>query len=361
MKQSMDILIIGLSITSSWGNGHATTYRALVRELAKKGHRVTFLEHDKPWYASHRDMPNPPFGVTHLYQSLEDLKVRFKSAVQNADAVIVGSYVPEGVSVGRWVVNTATGVKAFYDIDTPVTLHKLREKDYEYLHPELIPQYDLYLSFTGGPTLDVLEKEFGSPKALPLYCSVDTELYAPEDCAQKWDLGYLGTFSDDRQPPLEKLMLNAARKLPEKHFVVAGPSYPEDIQWPQNLQRIDHLPPFKHRQFYNSQRFAMNITRKNMVEMGYAPSVRLFEAAACATPVISDYWEGLDEFFEVGKEILVSHSAEETTGYLNEISEEERKNIGRAAREKILHRHTAAHRAEELISYLGQVQKLSVV
>lgn len=361
MKEPLDIVIIGLSITSSWGNGHATTYRALVREMARQGHRVSFLEHDKPWYASHRDMPSPPYGTTHLYQSVDDLKGRFGSAVKNADAVIVGSYVPQGVEVGRWVVDKARGVKAFYDIDTPVSLHKLRNGDYEYLHPTLIPEYDLYLSFTGGPTLEVLESEFGSPKALPLYCSVDTELYAPEDAETQWDLGYLGTYSDDRQPPLQKLMLDAAAKLPQQKFVVAGPGYPEKTNWPSNLERIDHLPPSEHRKFYNSQRFSMNITRKNMVEMGYAPSVRLFEAAACATPVISDYWEGLDSFFEFGKEILVSRSAEETMAYLTEVDEDERRAIGRAAREKVLSRHTAAHRAAELIGYLREARQLAGV
>lgn len=356
MKQeSLNIVILGLSITSSWGNGHATTFRGLVRELAARGHQVTFLERDVPWYAASRDLPNPGYCTTELYASLNDLKARFTEPVREAEVVIVGSYVPEGVPVGQWVVNTAQGIKAFYDIDTPVTLAKLAREDYEYLHPNLIPQYDLYLSFTGGPTLDVLEQKYGSPKAKPLYCSFDPELYYPEEQEMKWDLGYLGTYSDDRQPPLEKLMLDAARQWPTGKFVVAGPQYPETVQWPANTQYIHHLPPAEHRQFYNRQRFTQNITRVDMIKAGYSPSVRLFEAAACGTPIISDYWDGLDSVFDFNTEILVSYSARDTLRFLQEISETERKAIGERARQKVLAHHTAAHRALEVEQYVREL------
>ena len=355
MKQdSLNIVILGLSITSSWGNGHATTFRGLVRELAKRGHHVLFLERDVPWYASSRDLPNPGYCDTQLYTSLPDLQARFTEQVREADFVMVGSYVPEGVAVGQWVINTAQGIKAFYDIDTPVTLAKLEREDYEYLHPNLIPQYDLYLSFTGGPTLDLLEKKYGSPKARPLYCSFDPELYYPEEQELKWDLGYLGTYSNDRQPPLEKLMLDAARQWPEGQFVVAGPQYPESIQWPGNTQYIHHLPPAEHRQFYNRQRFTQNITRLDMINAGYSPSVRLFEAAACGTPIISDYWNGLDSIFKFDSEILVSYSAADTLRFLQEISEAERKALGEKARQKVLVQHTAAHRALEVEQYIRE-------
>ena len=94
----LDIVILGLSITSSWGNGHATTFSGLVRELDKKGHTVTFLERDVPWYASNRDLPDPPFCKTILYSSLEELKAsEYEDLVKQADLVIVGSYVPDGV------------------------------------------------------------------------------------------------------------------------------------------------------------------------------------------------------------------------------------------------------------------------
>ncbi|WNG30605.1 glycosyltransferase [Cystobacter fuscus] len=347
----MRIVILGLSITSSWGNGHATTYRGLVRELVRRGHDVLFLERDVPWYASNRDMPRPPDGRTELYADLTDLTERFTDAVRGADLVVVGSYVPQGVEVGAWVQRTARGVSAFYDIDTPVTLAKLARGDFEYLSPELIPGYALYLSFTGGPLLQRIERELGSPAARPLYCSCDPELYAPQTREPLWDLGYLGTYSDDRQPVLERLMLDAARALPSGRFVVAGPQYPAGIAWPANVARVEHLAPPEHPAFYNSQRFTLNVTRADMVRAGYSPSVRLFEAAACAVPIISDAWEGLDTFFRPGEEILISRSGEETRRYLQELPEAERQEMGRKARTRVLAAHTAAHRAETLEDY----------
>ncbi|RYD64293.1 MAG: glycosyltransferase, partial [Verrucomicrobiaceae bacterium] len=290
----MKIVILGLSITSSWGNGHATTYRGVVRELTQRGHEVLFLERDQPWYASNRDLARPGFCRTELYSGFPDLVARFENEVRQADCVIVGSYVSDGVTVGEWVTRTARGITAFYDIDTPVTLAKLERKDYEYLSPKLIERYDLYLSFTGGPTLERIEEEYGSRQAHAFYCSVDPNLYFPEEAAACWDLGYLGTYSDDRQPTVERLLITPAQELPQSRFIVAGPQYPDTIQWPGNVERIIHLSPAEHRKFYNAQRFTLNVTRADMIRAGHSPSVRLFEAAACGTPIISDRWTGIE-------------------------------------------------------------------
>lgn len=353
-RQSLDITILGLSITSSWGNGHATTFRGLVKELNKRGHKVTFMERDVPWYASNCDLPKPSFCKTVLYNDLKELKERYNKFIQEADLVMVGSYVPEGVSVGLFVTEIAEGITAFYDIDTPVTLAKIEREDYEYLDPHLISQYNLYLSFTGGPILQRLQQEYGSPMARPFYCSFDPEFYYPEQQTIQWDLGYLGTYSDDRQPPLQKLMVDAAVEYDEGRFVVAGSQYPQTIQWPSNVLRVEHLPPSEHRNFYNRQRFTMNITRADMIRAGYSPSVRLFEAAACGTPIISDYWEGINSIFEIDKEILISRSSKDTLGYVKDISEEERRKIGERARKKAMELHTAAHRATELENYYNE-------
>jgi spore maturation protein CgeB len=356
--QPLTIVILGLSITSSWGNGHATTYRALVQALERRGHHVTFLERDAPWYAENRDLPQPPYGETHLYSSLAELKQRFADHVRRADLAIVGSYVPEGVAVGDWVTQQARGITAFYDIDTPVTLAKLAREDYEYLAPTLIPRYDLYLSFTGGPTLTLLEEHYGSPAARPLYCSVDPALYYPEEQPLRWDLGYMGTYSDDRQPGVERLLLDVARRHPSGRFVVAGPGYPSSVQWPPNVERIEHLPPSQHRSFYNSQRFTLNITRADMIRAGYSPSVRLFEAAACGTPIISDYWDGLTNFFEPIAEILVAYSTAESLHYLTALDEEEWQAIRERARHKVLTHHTADQRALAIEKYVIEQQRV---
>jgi spore maturation protein CgeB len=353
----MKIVIIGLSITSSWGNGHATTYRALVRELARKGHEILFLERDVPWYAGQRDLLHFPHARVCLYDSLQELRSRFTQEIRSADAVIVGSYVPDGVAVGEWVVETARGIPAFYDIDTPVTLAKLARGDEEYLSRGLIPKYQLYLSFAGGKSLSLLEEHYGSPCARAFYCSVDPTIYQPDESAgEKWHMGYLGTYSTDRQPGLQRLMLEPAEEWPEGRFVVAGPQYPADIPWPPNVERIEHLPPAAHPGFYNGQRFTLNITRADMIAAGHSPSVRLFEAAACATPIISDWWQGLDELFAIGSEILVADSSSEALRIIRETPPGRAAAIGRAARARVLSAHTAAHRAAELENHLASLR-----
>ncbi|HWQ56561.1 MAG TPA: glycosyltransferase [Bryobacteraceae bacterium] len=347
----MKIVFLGLSITSSWGNGHATTYRALVRELSRAGHDVLFLERDEPWYAENRDMPQPPYGRTELYGSLGELKDRYAGEVRNADMVVVGSYVPEGVAVGEWVVRTAGGVPAFYDIDTPVTLAKLERGDAEYLSRDLIPRYGLYLSFTGGPILEQIERRYGSPCARVLYCSADPELYFPEPCPARWDLGYIGTYSEDRQGHLECLLLEPARRWREGRFIVAGPLYPAALRWPANVEHVEHLPPARHRAFYNAQRLTLNVTRADMRAAGHSPSVRLFEAAACGTPIVSDYWAGLESLFEIGREILVARSPDEVLRFLRDIPAEELAAMGERAHRRVLAGHTAARRVAELEGY----------
>lgn len=350
--RSLNIVMLGLSITSSWGNGHAATYRGLARGLDALGHEVLFLERDVPWYAPFRDMAHCPFCRTELYTGLDDLKERFSNEVREADFVMVGSYVPEGVAVGEWVIETALGKTGFYDIDTPVTMEKLSAGDYEYLAPHLVSRYDIYLSFTGGPVLEKIEREYGAQRARALYCSVDPELYLPVPVEKKWDLGYMGTYSPDRQPSLDLLMLGPARMWWKGRFVVAGPLYPASIDWPVNVERTDHVSPGGHSLFYNSQRFTLNVTREEMVRAGYSPSVRLFEAASCGVPIISDYWEGLDEHFRLGMEILVSRSAGETLSYLLDLPEDEACLVGGRARQRVLTKHSALHRAGELEKFI---------
>jgi spore maturation protein CgeB len=346
------LVFIGLSITSSWGNGHATTYRGLIKALARRGHEVVFLERDVPWYAANRDLPAPPFCRTILYRDLAELERLGGGTVRQADAVIVGSYVPDGAVVGRWALDRAQRLVAFYDIDTPVTLEKLAAEDFEYIDRDLVGRYGLYLSFTGGPTLRRIE-ELGSPRAVALYCSVDPEIHAPVEVERRWRLGYLGTYSADRQPALETLLLEPARRLPAMDFAIGGPQYPSDIAWPANVTHIEHLPPQEHAAFYCRQDFTLNITRADMRAAGYSPSVRLFEAAACGVPIISDDWPGLDTLFRIGEEILVVRSADEIETILTKTPPETRRRLAAAARGAVLDRHTCHHRATELETALA--------
>ena len=340
----MRVIFLGLSITSSWGNGHATNYRALTKALRARGHDVGFLERDVPWYASHRDAP----AAGELYRSLDELRERFADAVAAADLVVVGSFVPEGVPVAEWVLETARGAVAFYDIDTPVSLAKLASGDTEYLSPDLVPRFDVYLSFTAGPTLGVLERTYGARCARAFHCLVDPDAYRAVPVPRRWALGYLGTYSDDRQPAVERFLVEPARALPEERFCVAGPQYPPSLEWPENVERIEHLAPANHPAFYCAQDFTLSVTRRDMRRAGWSPSVRLFEAAACGVPVITDRWPGVERFFEPRREIVVADEPEDVVRALTRIDEEERQAIGEAARRRVLAEHTAADRAEEL-------------
>ena len=345
--------MLGLSVTSSWGNGHATNYRALLHELSRRGHDVLFLERDVPWYAAHRDFATDRYEVA-LYGSLTDLEA-YEQRVRDADVVMVGSYVPEGVAVGEWVTSIARGPVAFWDIDTPVTLAKLEARDEEYLSPTLVARYDLYLSFTGGPILRRLRDEWHARRTETFYCMVDTDAYYPGMRDEQYVAGYLGTYSEDRQDHVELLLLEPARRLPERRFVVAGPQYPDDVRWPGNVERIEHLPPAEHRAFYLSQSFTVNVTRAEMRRWGWSPSVRLFEAAACCTPIVSDWWDGLDDVFEPGREIVVASTPEQAVQVFVSTRAAERAAIAERARERVLAEHTAARRVEQFERYVREL------
>lgn len=347
---NLNIVVIGLSITSSWGNGHATTYRALIEALARRGHRVTFLERDTPWYRSHRDLTKPTNWSVKLYQSLPEIPRRFGKLIRDAHLVIVGSYVPDGIAIAEWVTAQVQGITAFYDIDTPVTLAGI-DRGLDYLSPAMIPRFDLYLSFSGGPVPEMIEENYASPLARTLYCSADMESYSPRTTDKIWSLGYLGTYSSDRQPVLEQFLVAPAEALPKQKFVVAGAQYPRDIIWPASVERIEHVAPNEHPIFYARQRFALNATRADMRALGFSPSVRLFEAAACGTPVISDRWRGIETIFAPSSEILLVSDPREVIQLLTEMPEERRLSIGERARRRFLAEHTPDHRARQLEAY----------
>lgn len=357
MTERLKLVFVGLSLSSSWGNGHATTYRALLRSLAARGHDILFLEQDRDFYAAHRDLAEPDFCRLELYDSVADL-ARFGDEIAAADAVVLGSYVADGIEAARMIQAHARGVTAFYDIDTPVTLAALARERCDYLSPELIPGFGVYFSFTGGPTLDLLQRRYGARRAEALYCSVDARSYAPVATERLYDLGYLGTYSDDRQPTVERLLIEPARRAPHLRFVVAGPQYPAGIDWPENVMRIDHVGPEDHPAFYASCRYTLNVTRADMIAAGYSPSVRLFEAAACGTPIISDAWAGLDTLFAPGRDIVIAQGAEDVLARLSETSDADRDAMARNARARVLAAHTSDHRAEEFERVLRAIARI---
>src|SRR5579884_3206043 len=236
----MKLVIFGLSITSSWGNGHATTFRALCRALHERGHRIVFFEHNLEWYASNRDMPQPPFCDLRLFERWDEVLSDARRELSDADVAMVGSYFPDGPQAIEEVFASSAVVKTFYDIDTPITISQLRETGRtDYVRADQIPGFDLYFSFTGGPMLQEIESRFGARRAVPLYCSFDPDEYRRFKINKKFacDMSYMGTYAPDRQPKIDEFLCETARRLPEQKFIVAGPQYPKATSWPVNVRR----------------------------------------------------------------------------------------------------------------------------
>ncbi|MFL6436957.1 MAG: glycosyltransferase [Terriglobales bacterium] len=356
----MKITIFGLTISSSWGNGHATPYRAILKALKRLGHQVHFYERDLPYYARHRDFDRLDAGELHLYSDWDGIRPAALAQAAQSDAVICASFCPEGARIVDEILQLSNPLKVFYDLDTPVTIAALERGDVEYLRREQIPNFDLYLSFTGGRTLEELTNNWGARLAVPLYGCVDPEVHSRVDVPPQFtcDLSYMGTYAADRQHKLDALFLQPARGLTSKTFVLAGSLYPWDWQWPPNVKRFEHVSPSDHSALYSSSRLTLNITRNDMARWGYCPSGRFFEAAACGTPIVTDWFEGLDHFFHPQSELLVASSAEDVVSALK-LPDSELAKIAARARERTLDEHTGEQRADELVSAIEQASDRS--
>jgi len=342
----MKLVIFGLTVTSSWGNGHATIWRGLLRALAALGHEVTFFERDVPYYAAHRDLERAGEYRIELYRDLDDVRTLVRRELDTADAAIVTSYCPDADPATALMMASSVPMRVFYDLDTPVTLDALRrDGSVDYLPRDGLAQFDLVLSYTGGRALDELRTTLGARAVAPLYGSADPSVHqrvpgVPEYVA---DLSYLGTYASDRQHALQQLFIEPALALPDRRFVIGGAMYPHDFPWAANIWFLRHVAPPQHPAFYSSSALTLNVTRAAMAAMGYCPSGRLFEAAACGTPVVTDWWEGLDAFFEPDAEIVVASSSDDVVRAMSRPPEELRR-IGQAARARTLAEHTFDHR-----------------
>jgi spore maturation protein CgeB len=349
----MKFIVFGLTISSTWGNGHGTLWRGLCKALARQGHSVVFFERDVPYYANTRDCIEIPRGKLVLYREWDEVRSQARAELRDADVVMVTSYCPDGIAAADLALD-ARGLKVFYDLDTPVTLARLAQgESVPYIGPGGLADFDLVLSYTGGGALDALRERLDARRVAPLYGHVDPDLHRP--CAGQphyaADLSYLGTYSADRQAAVERLLIEPARLRPNERFLIGGAQYPQDFPWTNNIYFVRHLPPVEHPAFFCSSRLTLNVTRAAMAEMGWCPSGRLFEAAACGVPILSDTWEGLDAFFTPDKEILAAETTEDALAALDR-EDAELRHIAQAARERVLAEHTSEHRSRELITIL---------
>ncbi|MBV9391741.1 MAG: glycosyltransferase [Verrucomicrobia bacterium] len=353
----MKIVIFGLTISSSWGNGHATLWRGLLRALSRRGHSIAFFEKDVPYYASARDLTNFAEGELHIYPSWEMVKLTAREYVRKADVAIISSYCPDALAASEMLLEARRVCKVFYDLDTPITLSRhLAGNPIEYIGPEGLKNYDLVLSFTGGKALDELKAQLGAQQIEVLYGHVDPEFYVVGEPVQNYraDLSYIGTFSADRQAKVEALFVEPARQQPERRFVLAGAQYPSSFPWTPNIYFVRHVPPPQHSAFFSSCRTTLNVTRGPMASMGFCPSGRMFEAAACAAAIISDSWVGIEGFFEPGKEIFTAVNPSEVIEIL-QLPDNDLKAVGEAGRQRVLSQHTSDHRAMHLEEILSHV------
>jgi spore maturation protein CgeB len=350
----MKIVVFGLTISSSWGNGHATLWRGFAHACAERGYRFIFFERDTPYYAMNRD-PYPKYGETIFYNDWERIRNEMARTLADADVAIVSSYCPDGIAASALVCDSPRAVSVFYDLDTPVTLAKLaRGEETTYIGPRKLADFDLVLSFTGGPVLDALRDQLGARRVAPLYGHVDPDQHyrtAPKPQYTN-DFSYLGTYAADRQNALNRFFVEAARLRPQSKFMIAGAQYPLDFPWADNIYFVRHLPPSEHSAFFSSSGLTLNITRADMAANGWCPSGRLFEAAACATPIVSDWFDGLDHFLAAGSETLVVRTPDQALAALD-LDEGAKQRIGRAARDRILAEHTSTIRLTEFERHVG--------
>lgn len=351
----MKITLFGLTLSSSWGNGHATPYRALLRALHRRGHELVFYEKDVDYYRRRRDFTTCDFCRLELYNTWDEVRLRALDDARSSDVTLVGSYCPEGARINDEVLELPGTLRVFYDLDTPITLANLEHGDLDYLRRGQIPEFDLLLSFTGGGILRELEDRWGARCARPVYGCVDPEVHRRVEANADFscDLSYMGTYAADRQHKVDALFLDPARRLENLRFVLAGSLYPREWRWPQNVRIFEHVAPGEHPALYSSSRLTLNITRDGMAKYGYCPSGRFFEAAACGTPIVTDTWTGLETFFTPGEELFTAETAADVVGAL-QLSPLELQRIAARARERTLSEHTGEQRAAAMLGYFEE-------
>jgi spore maturation protein CgeB len=356
----MKISFFGLTISSSWGNGHATLLRGLFKALTAQGHRIAFFERDVPYYAAHRDLVSLPGVELHLYRDWPEVRSMAREVVAESDVAVVTSYCPDGIEATELVVSSNINLRVFYDLDTPITLEALENGEpLAYIGPRKLADFDLVLSYTGGTALTALRDLLSARRVVPLFGSVDPNIHHPAPALSRYqaDLSYLGTYAPDRQQLLDRLFIQVACRSPRQRFIIGGSKYPIDFPWQQNIWYAQHVPPSAHASFFCSSPLTLNITRGAMARMGYCPSGRLFEAAACGVAIVSDEWAGLETFFEPGVEIIVARTTDDVVEAM-QLPGTELEKIARAGRQRVLESHTAAHRAAELESIFEEARSV---
>ncbi|PTX18978.1 spore maturation protein CgeB [Pontibacter mucosus] len=350
-NNKLKIAFFGSSLVSAYWNGAATYYRGIIRALSERGHRITFYEPDAYDRQQNRDMDDPEWAKVVVYKATEECVYECLEDAQHADMVVKAS----GVGVfdellEREVLKLQTDDRlvVFWDVDAPATLDRVHHNPSDPFLP-LIPRYDMVLTYGGGNPVVNAYEALGAKKCVPVYNALDTTTHFPVEPDPRFvcDLAFLGNRLPDREARVDEFFLKPAALELNKKFIIGGSGW-GDKQMTDNVHYTGHVYTNDHNAFNCTPMAVLNISRESMARYGFSPATRVFEAAGAGACIITDYWEGIEFFFEPGKEILVAHSGADVAKIIAELSKEKAKAIGEAAYKKVLAAHTYQHRAEQL-------------
>jgi spore maturation protein CgeB len=351
----MQIAFFGSSLVSAYWNGAATYYRGIIRALYDRGHRVTFYEPDAWQRQQHRDIADPEWAQVVVYDNDRDAVLRAVSKAAGADLIVKASGVgvfDELLEEAVLDLRTSTNIIGFWDVDAPATLDRLFHNPADPLI-ELIPRYDVVLTYGGGDPVENAYRALGSRQCVPVYNALDprTHFPVPPDKRFRADLAFLGNRLPDREARVEEFFLEPASRLPELVFLLGGSGWGDKAR-SSNIRYLDHVYTADHNALNCSSRVVLNVTRESMARYGFSPATRVFEAAGAAACLVTDAWEGVDRFFEPSSEILVATTGNDVVEYLGSVTIADARKIGEAAYRRVLAEHTYDRRAEQIDALL---------
>ena len=356
MSESLKVAFFGSSLLSAYWNGAATYYRGIIRALDALGYRVTFYEPDAFERQSHKDMEEPEWARVHVYSADTAGVYSALEMARRADILVKASGVgvfDELLEREIPAMRRNDTMTVFWDVDAPATLDRLEQNPSDPFHSQVV-KYDLVFTYGGGnPVVQAYERA-GAQECIPVYNALDPSTHHPvaPDPDYQAALGFLGNRLPDREARVDEFFFKAAGGAPDQEFLLGGNGW-ADKAMPTNVRYAGHVGTAKHNAFNCTPRAVLNISRDSMARYGFSPATRVFEAAGAAACLITDEWEGIPQFLEPGKEILVARDGAEVAEHLRRLSPERARSIGQAALERVLTEHTYEHRAKQVDAILS--------
>ncbi len=356
MLGGLDIIVIGETLHSTYHNNLATNYRALIRELARLGHTVFFVEAQQEVYRVNRDLPSAPYCEYAKFADLDMLSDQFVDAVRVADLVILGSGVPDCAAIAEWLLATAEGVLVYLDYQPFHLLADLRQAPVANRAMQVLAGFDLFLGSAGIPVLREIQQTIPCKSVASFWGVVDQFLYYRTDGPKDYALGYLGNFHPEKMAALQEMIFEPARTRPGRRYVIAGENFAAagTTAEPAALAINHYVPTTQHVEFFNRLHYSLHIAHPLAQKVGYSPPPLLLEAAACGVPVITRHWVGMEEFLVPYEEIFVAENAAEVSDILDTVSTKERLRRAERARRRVMVEHAPSVRAAQLVRHVSE-------